>query len=647
MDQFCAKKDETYRRCVCSSRLDEVKSKERVLTQTLQQLDDFKSLNIDSISKTSAEVKAMLTASEGEAAAANTKDTSNSAMQLAGISAVLTKTKAEALSTQGKLDIAGDINAIWSTTDLAGGADIMNLTGEALYNAVHAQCIEFSSLNCGGSKSTIDMVVSAYGMYIENDCTSLSNALAKQTTTMSSNVRQTEREMNIARLENYNVHNSTSINDCIAQVRKDITGNMACGPNYVHCLDITGQYLNYETGEPIYTPNFYQLEQMTSLSGDVLTNQANRILVTELNRKKEFAKRGLDTCRDLEKDVWEEFMRQAIAEIYQGQQARVRQVKNECIDVVNMCYDEQSKSLKDFSNVKEQLMIGARLELSEQMCAEKLDACSNLYGGGTIGLDELLLTMQNITEQKIAKDCKTSLEEYVLEICAVPSSDIIHGYPYACRTYAPGEQRYAFSKSCNSLFATSSGSSSGFIGGSDGDGTTTELLMCPEKKMYTSCLYGFYMFGGTGPGNSCVVCPSGCDCPGGGNDKQPVCNEESEEIGEGSCGEDYIGSLYQKVVRYAMQSCVRPSKASDSLPTVVLEDVNAVMDKVKSDMGRELSKECERLGGLWVSTIWVDIGPLDSQGQTDGTHDVTGDTLLKIFYDTTSTNTKWGYCAEK
>lgn len=443
MDQFCATANDTYRRCICSSKLSEIQARERALGQTAEQLNDFINLNLDVIDKNSDEVTAMLSATHGESAQENAHDKSNSAKQLAGISEVLNKTKKQSLSTQGTVDIAGNIDAIWSTSNLAGGANIANLTGEALYNAVHAQCSEMVINSCN-SAALQNMVTTAYGMYIENDCSALISTLDSKKKGADTSIRQTEREMQLARLENYKAHNSTAINECIAQIRTDITADTACGPDYVHCLDVTGLYLNRETGEPIYSPSFYQLETITSMSGDTLTNQSNRLLVAELNRKRAYAERGLDTCRDIADSVWDEFMRQAISEIYQGQQERVRQVKNECLEVVNKCYDEKNQSLKDFSNVKEQLLLGQRIELSEKMCQEKLDACSNLYGGGPNGMAELLIAMRDIMNQTISNQCLATLREYTHEFCAVPGNDTLHTYPFACRVYKPGDAKYIY-----------------------------------------------------------------------------------------------------------------------------------------------------------------------------------------------------------
>ncbi len=668
MDQFCAAQNDTYRRCACSSRLGEIKQRENLLSQTANQLQDFQDFNISLIDKTSAEVTAMISASSGEALASNTQDKSTSAQQLANISNVLSKTKSQALSTAGTLDAGGDINQIWTTTDLADGANIANLTGESLYNAVHSQCVAMVSQSCSSS-ATLNMVVSAYGMYIENDCSALVNTLDTKINAAKGNVRQTEREMHSARLDNYNAHNSVYINDCVANVRKDLTSKNACGPDFIHCLDVSGRYLYRETGEPIYSPEFYQLDGQISLSGDTLSNQNNRLIIAELNRMRAFAANSLDKCRDISEQVWDEFMRQAIAEIYQGQQERIRRVKTDCLNVVNACYDEQNQSLKDFSNIKEQLLLGQRMELSEELCQEKLDACSNLHGGGPNGLKELIVAVHEITDAKIAQNCKEALQDYTRDLCSTPSNDTLHSYPYACRVYAPGEQKYAQNAACNQQIWDRYNQNQIFIQ-PNLDEFFNDTTMTQESNMpadytcdptaicYTSCLVGFYLSTDNGiPTNDihdcpdCKPCPEDAiGCPGGSSPPQYLTdnNQMMQEIDPDlmdTCGE-YAGSMYQRLVRYALQTCVRPSDANNADYTIsidVLQDVNSVMDQFRIDMGKNLASECDRLGGLWIDSAWVDA-PYDERLK-DGTHDITGDTLHKAFYDETGANSQWGYCA--
>lgn len=626
MDQFCASANESYRRCICSSKLTEIQSRERALSQSSTQIQDFKDLNIDVITKTGAEVTAMLSATDGEIAQANAKDTSDSAKQLSNITSVLSGTKTKSLSTQGKLDIAGDINQIWAASDLTGGANIINLTGEPLYNAVHAQCMEMAAPSCP-DESIQKMVMSAYGMYIENDCSLLINTLDDKLTAANATIRDTEREMQNARLENYNSHNSTSINDCIAQVRQDITANTACGTDYVHCLDITGKYLNYETGEPIYSSDFFELETALSLSGDVLKNQTNRPFINKLDKMRVFASRGLDTCRDLSNDVWDEFLRQAITEIYQGQQKRIRQVKDECLDAVNQCYDKQQESLKDFSDIAAEKVLGSRLELSEQLCQEKLNTCSNLYGGGPTGMQELVDAMYDITTQQISQQCLASLEKFAIEKCTPSSYDTLHAYPYACRVYAPGEQRFATIPGCNK-------NRTGYPETFSPITREKPNYICTSKN-YTSCNYGFYLKEtGTTYNNItiriCAPCPEDDLCLGGENPPESQ-NKESKQV---ACG-NYPGSLYQQLVDYARQTCLRPSQSTDPdsvLPTEIIADINVIMGKIHLDMANELSKECERQGGLWINMPYVFTSY---------------ETILDVFYKETSANSQWGYCIPK
>ena len=620
MDQFCATVDDHYRRCICSSKLDGVQTRERALTQASNQLQDFKDLNIEVILKTPEEVKSMLSASEGEKKLSTTHDNSESSKKLTAIGDVLKKAKTNSLSTAGTLDIAGDIGQIWNTTDIVSGANIANLTGESLYNAVHSQCAELVLPTCP-SMTTLNMVSSAYGMYIENDCSILLTALEKQSVTANAAVRETNREMNAARLENYNAHNSTVINDCIAGVRADITADTACGENYVHCLDLTGLYLNRITGEPIYTKNFYKLNDQISLSGNILTNSTNAKLVTELNSKRKFATHTLETCRDIADTVWDEYLRQAITEIYQGQQSKIQQVKNECMDVVNKCYDTKTSQLRDYINIEEQMLLGSRLELSEEMCSEKLETCSNLYGGGPTGLALLVTEMHKIVDQKISQKCLATLQNYAQKLCRVSGNDISHQYPYGCRVYKPGDILNATNPECTysaEIYYDGDEHTAPSSSGTSVDSLPTGYD-CWGIREYSLCRTNYYLHQDNDGRNKCYVCPTDWYCPGG--TEQPQKHNDN-------CS-DYIGSLYQKMVQYALQYCVRPTEAqaTNTIPIEVLADVNTVMDSIRSDMATILSKECTDLNGTW----------------TDYTS-AAEDKAYIDFYNKTNADYKWGVC---
>ena len=647
MDQFCAIQNESYRRCICSSKLQDIQNQEKILSQTSAGLKDFETLNIDVIPKTTNEVKAMLSASEGESSIKkSSRDKSNISKN---ITDVLKNSKQESLSTAGKLDIAGDIKQIWSTTDLIVGSDLVNLTGEELFNAVHTQCAELVTPSC--ESSNLKMVASAYGMYIENDCAILQSNLDKKKNEANTSIRNTRHNMQDARLENYNAHNSLSINDCIAKVREDVTKDTACGENYIHCLDFSGKYINTVTGEPIYSPDFYQIENQLSLSGDILKNSKNASFLKTLDKKRVFAQKNLDLCTDNADEVWNEFLRQAITEIYQAQQKRIATVKSECLQVVNECYLKQSDSLKKFAEKSSPITLVQAMELSEEMCTEKLNTCSNLYGGGPEGLETLIATMTGITNFTIEQSCPDLLITFVKSVCAVPTSDSSHTYPYGCRKYAPGETRYARTGLCNQTLVNPFSRSDIITTQTISTNYNDYLGVCKNyTKKYISCNPGYYLYNDNNDMNSCYnesssycfaeniaatechKCPNQCVCSGGEKGPKSINSDLYEQ-----CGQYYVGSLYQQMVIYALQNCTRTSDTSNVLSDSLLAEVDKIAKSIQNDLVPMLAKECTDLNGIWVNSAWVDEN-------NNGYHDATGDTLFNNFYVATGANKLWGYC---
>jgi len=435
-----------------------------------------------------------------------------------------------------------------------------------------------------------------------------------------------------------------TVNDCIANVRKSITNDIVCGDDYIHCLDFSGKYLNQTTGEAIYSPDFYQIETQLSLSGDILKNSKNAAFVNMLNSKRTFATKDLDLCRDNADYVWDEFLRQAIVEIYQGQQKRVSTVKNECLQVVNQCYLKQSDSLSNFTDDSSQLVFVKALELSEEMCADKLNTCSNLYGGGPDGLNTLLATMTGITDLTIEQSCPDLLAIFAKSICAVPSTDSLHSYPYGCRNYAPGESYYANNALCNTTLVNPF-SRSDIITTQTIPQTYMDYLgVCKDyRKKYTSCKVGYYLYNETSTedyqfslnsATACMSCPNQSICPG--DTKAPV--DINSELYD-TCGQYYVGSLYQQLVIYALQNCTRTSDTSNVLSKSLLAAVDKIAQSVRTSLVPMLAKDCTDMNGIWVYSPWQDEN-------NNGYHDVSGDVLFKEFYVTTGTNKLWGYCKD-
>lgn len=668
MDQFCAGKDETYRRCICSAKIQEIKQQQSLLSQTATSLQDFYDYNIDAIPKTAEEIMAMQNATEGEQSIK--QDKSNSALTLNSIKDVLYNVKQNVLDSEDKSNVIGNVQTIWETTDLIHGADIIELSGEQLYNAVHSQCSSLIKSQCA-STSDLKMVISAYGMYIENDCAVLESAVHSKVVDANADIRATRHKMQDTRLENYNAHNSLSLNDCVKQVRADITKESAaaCGADYIHCLDITGLYLNKTTGEPIYSPQFYELENQLSLSGDILKNAQNASLVKILNGKRVLAETTLDSCRDVADDVWTEFLRQAIVEIYQNQSARIKQVKDKCLNVVNQCYASKHKDLTEYAGDVADNMTPYSFEAAEQMCQKELNTCANLYGGGPEGMSLLISTMSKVTELNIAQECPALLENYLEQICAVSANDSIHSYPYGCRMYAPGEAQYATMAKCNSnLNNPYDGFEYSAATAVTKRGTYSN---CPGKtddsiKNYTKCNPNYFLAkyvadnenGGCPDVNAtnitnalpttgtkikiCCPCVQGYMCPGA--EAQPINMTNDNRIYEHECGTTYIGSLYQSLVRYAIQNCARATTKDNEekwgLPEYLSNDVQSAMDTVRQALIKELSTDCERYNGIWVEIPWQD-------DNRDNLHDVTGDEFLRVFYTATNANKLWGYCKPK
>lgn len=478
MDQFCANANDTYRRCICSARYDEFRNTENAIDQALTLLAQFQDNNLNAVGLSAAEVNAMYSATEGENAIKN--DTSAAGQMLAEINDLLSGRSsssgvenANATVSAGVLsiDFTSDMDDIWgdsgsSIFDTDTGVDLAALTGQELYAEAARQCLEVVADSCEND-AVLTMARSAYGIMVTQDCNLYERNINAQKENLEQTVRTAEKYLREARLEEYQSHNSADVNECITNVRNAILTDVACGPNYEKCMDPTGAYINSTTGEPIYSPRLFQLENLIGLSGtvgDVLAD--NQDFDDFLDEKRIYAQTALDSCRDIADTVWTEFKRQALIEIAQAQDEKLEEVKMSCVSTVAECYDTQSGALRDFDTTTAQYSGAISAAAARQMCEDQVIACASLYGdtegctfdsnghiktgttnsgsnvyGGInssatgmaserCGLTALLAFVDTVDTQRINEGCETAVENYLTELCTPTTGD--KGYPWGC-----------------------------------------------------------------------------------------------------------------------------------------------------------------------------------------------------------------------
>lgn len=590
MDQFCAKANETYRRCYCSERYTGFRDTQDAISAAKELLAQFEDNNLNAVDKSAAEVNAMYTATVGEQAIKN--DTSGAAAILAEIGDLLSgKKKASNSSARGTslgimdLSFSTDLGDIWGdssgSSSIFGndnGVDLSTLEGVDLYNQSHKQCLQMIGDSCENSAVTT-MAKSSYSILISQDCNAYEKKIDAQVESVKSTVRTAEKYLRDARLEEYRSHNSADVNDCIAKVKSAITADTACGANYKRCLDPTGAYINPSTGDPIYSPRLFKLEDLILLDGeDANVLNQNKDFNAFLETRKMFATTALDSCRDISATVWEEFKRSALIEIAQAQSAKVEEVRMSCVSTMAECYDTQSDALKNFDTNTAQASGAVAAYAAKSMCQDKVIACASLYGdtsdctfdgngklktgkkGDTnrCGLTALLAFVDTVDDVRVAEGCSTAVESYVQQLCT-PSTDG-DKYPWSCRKKKLGTEDDPM------------------------DAQSSASLYANVKQ------YAF----------------DSCKDPNGDYKKDP------------------------KTGKY-------PNTAFDDLPAQTRTQVYRIMDDIQEQMNEQLGEACETLNGYWV-------GPT----VTGGTE---LDAFYKTIFDNADATTKakakgWGRCLE-
>ena len=467
MDQFCANANDTYRRCYCSDKFTRYRETSENLDTALGMLADFQNKNLDAVDKTAAEVTAMYMASEGEKAIK--KDTSASQKLLNNISNILSgkstvKTNTN-LNSLGVLDFSNfefDEGDIWGESSSIFGGDsasnIADLEGKALYNKVNKQCAEIVKDACG-SDAVFNLARSSYSIMISQDCNVIEKNINAKRAAVEETVRTAQKYLRDARLDEYRAHNSADVLECLGKVETAMRNPLACGENYERCMDYTGKYINYDTGEAIYSKELFGLNSLIILDGSADVLKANSEYDKWLDKNtKKFAETALDSCRDISNVVWQEFKRSALIQMAQAQDDRIQKIKDSCVETIKECYDEKSESLYDMDTTDMQSTGAVVAVAARGTCYDKVLACAALYGdqdgckfddktkkltnasGKKCGLQSLLAFVDTVDAVKVAEGCEIALTKYAHQLCdpQVGDDDTVV-YPAGCASMSREE----------------------------------------------------------------------------------------------------------------------------------------------------------------------------------------------------------------
>ena len=589
MDQFCGLKSDTYRRCLCSNKFKTYKDRESAYTQAKQLIIQFNDNNLNAVDKSAAEVGAMYSATSGEAALKT--DASASAQMLTQITDLLsgkvkaTEEKKEILPITLDLDFSSTTADIWGNTTEPGGVfgnnsrtssstNIDELEGAELYNAVNQQCLDAVSA-CNTNQATKNMIQSAYSVLISQDCSTYEKSLDGQKSAIETTLRQANVALMDARLDEFRTHNSASVNDCISKVRQSMLNEYACGPNWIHCLDFSGLYINTTTGEPIYTPQLFKLADSINLNN--LNDSDNQTFMDNLDKMRNRATEALDTCRDEADNVWDAFKQQALIEISQAQDDKINDVKDNCVDIMTQCYDKQAGALNAFGQVQateEQsasvsgISSSLGLRAASAMCTDQVLACAALYGdpdgcsidnngrvsdasGKKCGLQALLAFVSTVDTTKVEMACKQDLQTYITGLCTPQGG-------------ASNTTITATSLPCID---------------SDGNGACSDV----EKEAYAEQIAA--------------------------QDEQTRRNSFPYACLNYPLGG--AGSIYEMLAKRAALSCIDPAATVKSFDLNTRQAINDIMRDMRDKMGLILKTECSKNNnGIWISDMNVSESPI-------------------------------------
>lgn len=422
MDEFCANKDTTLKRCACSSRVNEFDSTKKQLEKIEDKLLDF-SQRLLTVNMEREDAEALFTPTEGELAYSD-NDRTKSKKMLDEIAKKLNSSFNDSNFDQSlnAINLSLNTDAAFDSIDSLMGASTTTKTGTALYSAARPVCREMAAEVC--SESDLEIVESGYQMSIEQDCNTVSKSYATQMEQAQAKIKESGALLDMSRLDIHQKRNSDDILTCKSKMLEMLTDSTVCGSDMQKCLDISGQYIDPTTGEAFLSVN---LSDLSKLIIRPETNKTwtdmpgNEKFVAFLDGKKKFLEPAMENCQDVSDYVWDSFVEDALAQIKLAQDKKLDDIRLSCTTLTTQCLSDAYDSITEF-DARALSTFGVMADkTANAMCEEVKTACAALIdtigdtdwssGITEIAVDKSFETMQSacreVGQQCIIRTCKS------------------------------------------------------------------------------------------------------------------------------------------------------------------------------------------------------------------------------------------------
>ena len=421
MDEFCANKDTTLRRCACSSRIHEFDDIKQQLSDAEEKMVGFNQ-KLLTVGLDKEDALAISSATEGEKAFEQ-KDISESEKLLQKITKTLNSSSDSKINSDlSAISLDLDMDSAWDSVDSMSGIATTAKSGLGLYNAAQPICLEMAREVCSDDEFSI--TENSYKLAIQQDCDTVAKAYKSKYNSAMEKIHESGALLDMARLNAYQQRNSDDVLTCKRKILEKLSEPAVCGEKLYRCLDITGQYIDQSDGSAFLSGNLYNLTTLLTAPSSTDTKwtrvSGNDQFVKFLDSKKEYLESATEQCQDVADTVWKDFLEDALAQIKLAQNAKLEEIRRSCTKLIAECKTNALTSIEEFDAAAISTFKIMADTTANAMCADVQSACTALIDS-SLG-DETWSTAvasmtADITYDAIIENCTAVGRTCIMQKC--------------------------------------------------------------------------------------------------------------------------------------------------------------------------------------------------------------------------------------